>query len=533
MRPPTAPWWSKCEFFVQASNRGYSIMRVLAAGLFSSLILAVAAPASPALAQAANSSVTLTDGTQVVTTIRGLNDINIQISGGPDFGPSPATVNFTSVAPGASVIDYRGTITRGGTTSPFTCQVNTITQAVTGTGACAIAFGQSSSTPATVAPTPPTLPVTPPTTPPVTPPTTPAPTTPPTTPTQPTTPPPAPTNPTPPPAPPVITDGSITVTNPDGSVVRLSVPEQQLITVAQADQLIMALLGDRLQIGSLDGFVNGRLRAMGMAALQAQLPMQRTERDGYRGASAGASTPAAGIWLNATGSYLEASRPGAGQDGFGGAVALGLDFTAGDMVLGGYVARSEIDLDGPQVSYGSEGWSGGLYASWSQDPALRLTASGGYGAFEVEYGRVAGGLRSFGATDRTQWVGSISAESQFALGEAWVVTPGVGISTSSSETDAYQDNANRPVAGNSVDMTVLSGGATLFYTGGAWLPYVSASFNHQTEGAPGVDSDYGLIGAGVAVPVSDLFSLAFTADVLVGKSNESQSTFGVTLRRAF
>ncbi len=247
MRPPTAPWWSRCEFFVQASNWGYSIMRVLAAGLFSSLILAVAAPASPALAQAANSSVTLTDGTQVVTTIRGLNDINIQISGGPDFGPSPATVNFTSVAPGAGVIDYRGTISRGGTTSPFTCQVNTITQAVTGTGACAIAFGQSSSTPAPVAPTPPTLPVTPPTTPPVTPPTTPSPTTPPTTPTQPATPPPAPTNPTPPPAPPVITDGSITVTNPDGTVVRLSVPEQQLITVAQADQLIMALLGDRLQ----------------------------------------------------------------------------------------------------------------------------------------------------------------------------------------------------------------------------------------------------------------------------------------------
>ncbi|MDO8901336.1 MAG: autotransporter outer membrane beta-barrel domain-containing protein [Phenylobacterium sp.] len=485
-------------------------MRLLAASFFSSLLLAVAVPGGAALAQAAGSTVTLADGTTVVTTIRGLNDITVQISGGPDFGANPATVNFTSVAPGAGVIDYVGTISQGGTTSPFTCQVNTITQAVTGTGACAIAFGQPSSAPPPV--TPPPIPPTPPVTP------TPPPTT--------------PTDPTPPPAPPVINDGSITVTNPDGSVVTLSVPEQ-LISVAEADQLIMALIGDRMQIGSLDGFVNGRLRAMGMAALSAQLPMRRTDQGGYRGASAGASTSGAGLWLNATGSYVEDSRPGVGQDGYGGAVALGLDMSAGDMVLGGYVAHSQIDLDGANASYESDGWSVGLYASWSQDPALRLTASVGYGAFDVEYGRTIAGLRSFGATERTQFVGSLSAESQFALGDSWVLTPGLGVSASSSETDAYRDNANRPVAGNKVDMTVISGGASLFYTGGAWLPYVSASFNHQTDGAPGVDTDYGLIGAGVAIPVSELFSLAFTAQTLVGKSNESQSTFGVTLRRAF
>ncbi len=331
----------------------------------------------------------------------------------------------------------------------------------------------------------------------------------------------------------MIDDGSITVTNPDGSVVTLSVPEQSLISFAEADQLFMALIGDRIGVGSLDGFVNGRLRAMGLAALQAQMPMQRTERDSYRGASAGASAPAAGVWVNATGTYVEDGRPGSGQDGYGGAVALGLDFSTGDTILGGFVSHNQIDLDGTSASYQSEGWTGGLYASWSQDPALRLTASVGYGAFEVEYGRTAGALRSFGTTDRTQLVGSISAESQFALGDNWVVTPGVGVSVSSSETEAYQDNANRPVAGNDVDMTVLSGGASLFYTGAAWLPYVSASVNHETDGAPGVDTDYGLIGAGVAIPVSDQFSLAFTGQVLVGKSNESQSTFGVTLRRAF
>lgn len=81
-------------------TQGFFIMRLLAAGLFSALVLAVAAPGSAALAQSADSTVTLADGTRVVTTIRGLNDINIQITGGPDFGNNPATVNFTSVARG-------------------------------------------------------------------------------------------------------------------------------------------------------------------------------------------------------------------------------------------------------------------------------------------------------------------------------------------------------------------------------------------------------------------------------------------------
>ena len=331
----------------------------------------------------------------------------------------------------------------------------------------------------------------------------------------------------------MIDDGSITVTNPDGSVVTLSLPEQQLITYAEADQLFMALVGDRMQIGSLEGFVNGRLRAIGMAALQAQLPMLRTDNGDYRGASAGAGAPSAGAWINATGSYVEDKRAGSAQDGYGGAVALGLDVTAGDAILGGYVAHSRTDLEGPAATYETDGWNGGLYASWSQDPILRLTASVGYGAFDVEYGRNAGALRSFGTTERTQVFGSVAVESQQALGDSWVVIPSLGLASSSSETDAYQDNANRPIAGNKVDMTVVSGGASLFYTGAAWLPYVSASFNHQTDDAPGVDRDYGLIGAGVAIPVADRFSIAFTAQALVGKSNETQSTFGVTLRRAF
>jgi len=112
--------------------------------------------AGAAHAQAAGSTVTLPDGTTIVTTIAGLNNINIKISGGPYAG-NPAEVQFTSVVPTASKITYTGTIMQGGTNLPFTCELNTATQVVTGSGACAVAFGQTSTTP----PTTPTTPTTP------------------------------------------------------------------------------------------------------------------------------------------------------------------------------------------------------------------------------------------------------------------------------------------------------------------------------------------------------------------------------------
>ncbi|WP_333586026.1 autotransporter outer membrane beta-barrel domain-containing protein, partial [Phenylobacterium sp.] len=332
--------------------------------------------------------------------------------------------------------------------------------------------------------------------------------------------------------PPVIDDGSITVRNPDGSTVRLTVPEQQLISVAEADQLVMALIGDRVQIGSLQTFVTERLRAIGTAALQANL-RQFSDSGRYRGASAGEGAAGGGLWINVTGAYLEDKRRGAAQDGHSGALAIGVDRVMGSTILGAYVGHSRTELDGAGVAYESEGWNGGLYASLSPAPALRVTAAAGYGDYDVSHDRALGGVRSIGKTGRTQTHGSISVESPQALGDSWVVIPSVALAVSSSETDAYQDQANRPVAGNATDMTLISGGASLFYTGGAWLPFVSASFNHQTNAPAGTDPDYGLLGAGLAIPVGERLSLAITGQALVGKSREGQTTFGLTLRRAF
>lgn len=473
-------------------------MRFLAA-VFAAFLLSFGLAAGSAHAQAANSTVTLPDGTTIQTTVAGLNNITINISGGP-YAANPATVRFTSVVPSATSISYAGTISVGGTTEAFNCVVNTVTQAVSGSGACATAFGQ----PAAAAPA--TTPVT----------------------TTPTTPVPATTTTTTTPA-----GTTTTVTGANGVVVTLTVPEQALITQAEADQLFLALIGTRVNATSMQGFVASRLQGLALSGLASGLGPQTRDGHVYKGLNAGAIEPQAGVWVNASGSYLDDSRPGSAQDGWGGSAALGADVVFDNTVLGAYAGYGSTRLDGAAVDYESKGWTVGGYASWSATPAFQITGLIGYSNDKVEYGRTAGPLRSYGETDRNQLFGSVTVGTTLELGSDWVLTPSLGVIESTSDTDAYRDNAGRAIAGNSTDLTIAQAGAALFYTASSWLPYVSASFNSQTHGPAGVDQEYGYVGAGFAAPLSEDLALAFNVQALVGKKNEGETSFGFTLRRAF
>ncbi|MDP2011926.1 MAG: autotransporter outer membrane beta-barrel domain-containing protein [Phenylobacterium sp.] len=483
-------------------------MRFLAAA-FAAFLLALGFGAGSASAQA-GSTITLPDGTTIVTTIAGLNNITISISGGP-YAANPATVKFTSVVPSATSISYTGTIATGGTTESFNCVVNTVTQAVTGSGACAVAFGQAPTT----TPTTPTPPTPPPRTPP------PTPTTSPTTPTTPTTP---ITSTTP---------GTTTVVTPNGTIITVTLPEKALITQAEADQLFLALVGTRVNATSMQNFVAQRLQGLSLAGLTSSLGPQTRNGRVYKGLNAGAFEPQTGLWVNASGSYVDDSRPGSAQDGWGGSAAIGGDVIFDSTVLGAYVGYGSMQLDGTAVDYQTKGWTVGGYASWSAGPAFQITGTVGYSNDEVEYGRTAGALRTFGETDRNQLFGSVSIGTTVDLGADWVLTPSLGGIASTSDTDAYLDNAGRPITGASVDLTIAQAGTALIYTGSNWLPYVSASFNSQTDGPAGVDKEYGYIGAGFAAPLSDDLALAFNIQTLVGKKNEGETSFGFTLRRAF
>ncbi len=477
-------------------------MRFLAAA-FAAFLLSFGLGAGSACAQAAGSTVTLPDGTTIVTTIAGLNNITISISGGP-YAANPATVKFTSIVPSATSISYTGTIAAGGTTEAFNCVVNTVTQVVTGSGACAVAFGQAPTTPTTPTTTTPTTPTT--TTPPVT-----------TTTTTTTTP----------------TGTTTTITTSNGTIITLTIPEQALITQAQADQLFLALVGTRVNATSMQSFVASRLQGLSLSGLASGVGPQTRNGHVYKGLNAGSFEPQTGVWVNASGSYLDDSRPGSAQDGWGGSAAIGADVIFDNTVLGGYVGYGSMSLDGSAVDYQSKGWTVGGYASWSASPAFQITGTVGYSNDKVEYGRTAGPLRSYGETDRNQLFGSVTIGTTVDLGANWVLTPSLGVIESTSDTDAYRDNAGRPIAGNSTDLTIAQAGAALFYTGSAWLPYVSASFNSQTNGPAGVDQEYGYLGAGFAAPLSDDLALAFNVQTLVGKKNEGETSFGFTLRRAF
>lgn len=477
-------------------------MRFLLA-VAAALFFVGAVAAGPAAAQT-TSTVTRPDGTVIKTTINGLNDIRISITGGPDFTNNPADVTFSEVLPTGDIVKYTGTITQGGTTTPFTCTLNTVTKTVTGTGACDLAFSSESGGSST--PTTPSTPSTP------------------TTPTTPTGTGTTTTN----------TDGSTTTTTTtsDGTVVTVTVGDQAVISAVEADQLILALLGDRLTSQTMQSFVASRIQALSLAAL-APAPRRMTSNGGYVGRSAGAEALGLGVWVNATGTYTDTNRPGSAQDGWTGAGALGVDMMMENAVVGAYAGYDSTDLDGPGLNYGSDGWTIGAYGSWSSSPAFRVTAAIGYGQHDVDYRRQTTGVLSFGSTNRDQVFGSLAIESQIALTDRWVAIPSLAISASSSKTDGYTDNAGRRIGSVNSDLTTAILGGSLFYRGDRFLPYLSASLNEDLDDQPGVDGSYGVIGAGFAAPLADGLSIAVGVQRLVGKTYEEETTVGATLRRGF
>lgn len=469
------------------------------AGLLSAATLFVL----PAAAQTA-STIVQPDGTTIETTINGLNDIRIVMTGGPQFTDKPATAHFTSVTPGPSNITYVGTLTQSGETHPFTCVLDTATKEVTGSGACAMALGQPApSQPGTV--------VTQPSTPP-----------PPTTPT--------PTEPT------VTTDEdgtTVTGTTGDGTTVTVTFGEQAIMNLAEADQMTAALTGDRMTVSGLQSFVNARAQSIWLANLASARAAAGLSDSGYRGASAGEGATGGGVWFNATGAWLEDKRTGVTKDGQSGAFAFGADHVGETMIVGAYLGYAALELDGPGVRHEADGWSGGAYFSWAASANVQLTGLVGYGRHDVQHDRSFAGLRSFGETERDQVYGALNVSSQWALGDRWVVVPSLGISASRSETDAYRDNAGRAIPGVETDLTTASAGAAAYWRGDQVLPFVAVSFNEELDGPGGQDSSYAAVGAGVEAAIAERLSLALTIQTLVGKAREQETSVGLTLRRGF
>ncbi|WP_309646215.1 autotransporter outer membrane beta-barrel domain-containing protein [Phenylobacterium sp.] len=316
-------------------------------------------------------------------------------------------------------------------------------------------------------------------------------------------------------------------------MITITLPQQALITQVEADQLVLALLGDRMTASSISSFVSSRAAALAFAGLSGGSPLSDNGKAGYRGVNAGDFGVQRGVWVNASGSFIDDDRPGSSQDGFGGSGAIGADLIFDTGFIGLFAGYGSTELDGALVDYSSRGWTGGAYASWSASPLFRVTGTVGVGNHDVEFGRRAGALRSYGETDREQVFGSIGFQSQLDVGSGWVVVPSLGLLATTSDTDGYVDSGGLPIGSVSSDMTIVQAGGALFYTASAWLPYVSASFNSQTDDTPGVDGDYALLGGGFSAPLSDDLTLGVNVQTLVGKKNERETSFGATLRKSF
>lgn len=473
------------------------------AGATLSFMLAAASGA--AMAQSANTVVTIADGTRIETTVLGLSNIRINITGGPQFSSNPAVINVTTLSPVGSEITYGGTVMIGGSTTPFNCRISLATNAVVGGDSiCYPAFGGTSA---------PTTPVTPVVTPPTTTPTTP--TTPTTTPTTPT----------------VTTgDGTVTVSTPEVTITATQA-EQTLISTAQLEGFVLAVLNDRVNAYGMQSFIGQRLQAMEMAFSRRGGGVAGT--GAYLGRSAGEGDAGPGVWINANGSKLRDNRVGLGVDGHTYSAAAGVDLSRGSFTFGAFGGYGDTKLDGTNSAYRSDGWTLGGYARVAVTPLLRFTGTVGFSDQDVRFDRTIGALRSVGSTDRNQTFGSIAVDSQVALGPQVVAVPQASVLFSDSDTDAYRDSAGRLIPGSNSNFSIGQVGSTFYLTGGSVLPYFGASLNHQFNREGGADRTYGVLSAGVAAPVAPTLSVLAGVQTLVAKRGERETSFGLTFRKGF
>jgi hypothetical protein len=163
-------------------------------------------------------------------------------------------------------------------------------------------------------------------------------------------------------------------------------------------------------------------------------------------------------------------------------------------------------------------------------PTVALTATVGMGTQDVSFDRSLGGFRSYGDTSRDQRFGSIAMTGTFQVAENVIVAPNAGVVFSRSETDAYLDQAGRPIGASASNLSLGQVGATFYFPSNGFTPFVGGSLNHHLNKS-NTDRTYEVLGAGVIIPVGYV-NLVASATTMVSKKFESENTFslGVTAR---
>ena len=162
-----------------------------------------------------------------------------------------------------------------------------------------------------------------------------------------------------------------------------------------------------------------------------------------------------------------------------------------------------------------------------------VTAAAGGGHSDVLFDRTSGALRSRGKTRRDHRFGSIGVDSQLAVSTNLIAVPSAALEFSSTNTDAYVDQAGRRIAKSDSDLSLGSLGGTFYYVAPGVLPFVQASLDHQFNGKAGVDPTSFTLGAGVVIPFGPAASLVAGVQTLLWKNHEQETRVNVAIRRNF
>jgi len=286
------------------------------------------------------------------------------------------------------------------------------------------------------------------------------------------------------------------------------------------------ILADRLAAGNMTAAVASRVAYV----QQVFASGGRFTQNGYTGLSAGDPNGPSSVWASATGSDLKFNYIGSGTEGNQYNFVLGADHRFDTITAGVFGGFARTKLDGTGSAYKAEGWSGGVYGSVQMTPEVSLTATVGMANQDVAFDRSLGGFRSFGETDRDQTFGSLALAGMYQIDERVIMAPSAGVVFSRSETDAYLDQAGRPIGSAASNLSLGQVGATFYFPSEGFTPFVGGSLNHHLNKS-NTDRTYQVVGGGVIIPVGSV-NLVASATTMLSKKFEREHTFslGVTQR---
>jgi hypothetical protein len=238
-------------------------------------------------------------------------------------------------------------------------------------------------------------------------------------------------------------------------------------------------------------------------------------------------------WGFVGGDFVNDDRTGLDKSGHGVVATAGVDHAAGNILLGGYVAylNSDIDLKSLDGNLSSDGWALGAYATYVLGPVFSISVSGSYGDSTVHLSRAVTTAPVTGRHDHEEWSLSATGNAFWRLNDMLGLSLLAGVDYGHWHDGAYTDTAGIGFAGDGEgDTSAKVGGVLTLWPGHTVQPYVTTTYSRLVSDLRyQTDRDALSVGGGLLFGGGNI-SGGLEVDTILLQDHQSDTTIGLNIR---